>query len=70
LPHFLRKYFEAWLASTERTAAARGRRPQAQEVILYKQSKDSKLGVTFYRRDPQEGGAPEAAGHHQPARRH
>ena len=61
MPHFLRRYFEAWLASTERAAAARGRRPQAQEVILYKESKDSKLGVTFYRRDPQEGGVPEAA---------
>jgi len=61
LPHFLRRYFEAWLASTERAAAAWGRRPQAQEVILYKESKDSKLGVTFYRRDPQEGGVPEAA---------
>ena len=29
--------------------------------MLYKESKDSKLGVTFYRRDPQEGGVPEAA---------
>ena len=61
MPHFLRRYFEAWLALTERAAAARGHRPQAQEVILYKESKDSKLGVTFYRRDPQEGGVPEAA---------
>ncbi len=34
---------------------------QREEIILYKESKDSKLGVTFYRRDPQDGGVPEAA---------
>ena len=33
----------------------------SQEVILYKESKGSKLGVGFYPRDPQEGGVPEAA---------
>jgi len=30
-------------------------------VIIYKEKKDTKLGVTFYRRDPQDGGVPEAA---------
>jgi len=30
-------------------------------ITLYKEAKESKLGVTFFRRDPQEGASPESA---------
>lgn len=32
-----------------------------QTVMIYKEKKESKLGVTFYRKDPQEGGQEHAA---------
>ena len=34
---------------------------QCENVTVYKETRDTKLGVTFYRRDPQEGGHKDSA---------
>ena len=43
------------------TRAARCRHLAANAVTLYKDTKDTKLGITFFRRDPQDGAQPGSA---------